>query len=249
MSEFFVADIGNSRIKWGRCTGECVSETVSLPHDDPAAWQRQLEIWQPRPEQRWCVAGVHPQRRDALLAWLRQRFSQVTLLQYAAQLPLRVALERPDTVGIDRLLDAVAANARRDPGRPAVIVDAGSAVTVDWLDDEGVFRGGAIFPGLRLMAQSLNSYTALLPLIAITSATPNMPGASTVAAMEAGIYWTVVGGIEKLVGRLALQANTAPAVFLTGGNAQLLTPGLQSSVIVWPEMTLEGTRLSADGRR
>ena len=87
------------------------------------------------------------------------------VLQYAGELPLRVELEKPDHVGIDRLLDAVAVNSRRAPGVPAVIIDAGSAVTVDLVDGAGAFRGGAILPGLRLMAKSLHDYTALLPLI------------------------------------------------------------------------------------
>ena len=82
-------------------------------------------------------------------------------------MPLEVELEHPDKVGIDRLLNAVAANRRRQEHVAAILVDAGSAVTVDYLDGNGVFRGGAIFPGFRLMARALHDYTALLPIVDI----------------------------------------------------------------------------------
>src|SRR5205823_11315500 len=95
------------------------------------------------------------------------------------QLPLSVALAEPAKVGIDRLLNAVAANTLRPRDMPVVIADIGSAVTVDWLDENGVFKGGAIFPGLRLMAKALNDYTALLPLVEIWRNLPPLPGTST----------------------------------------------------------------------
>jgi type III pantothenate kinase len=240
----YVVDIGNSRIKWGRCTEERVGDIVSLPLNDPEIWQRQLDTWQPAAAARWCLAGVNPPRRDALVEWLRQRFEHVTVLHSASQLSLHVALERPDAVGIDRLLDAVAANARRAPGQPAIIVDAGSAVTVDWLDETGAFRGGAIAPGLRLMSQALNAYTALLPLVSITMPAPPLPGTATRPAIEAGLYWMCVGGINMLLARLCeLSPATAPTVLLTGGDAPLLASHVPG--ILWPEMTLECIRIAA----
>src|SRR5437763_382181 len=108
-----VADIGNTRIKCGRCTAGAVADTRTLPPEDSSAWQRQLEHWDlPRPA-RWTVASVQPERCDRLVAWLRRRGDNVLELRSADQLPLRVLLEHPDWAGIDRLLDGVAANTRR----------------------------------------------------------------------------------------------------------------------------------------
>src|SRR5262249_4773991 len=146
----------------------------------------------------WVVSGVHPGRRDQLADWLRARGDTVHRVTSAAQLPLRVALAHPDRAGIDRLLDAVAVNTWRRPGTPAVVVDAGSAVPVDSLDPEGVFRGGAILPGLRLMAESLHAHTALLPLVEVRYDT-RAPGTTTVEAVQAGIVAAVVGAIEQLI--------------------------------------------------
>jgi type III pantothenate kinase len=246
MKPAVVADVGNTLIKWGRCADGVVTETCSLPPHDPAEWNRQAELWQLPTPSAWAVAGVHPARRERLAEWALARGHIVTLLLRADQLPLQVALEHPDRVGIDRLLDAVAANARRREGVPAVIIDAGSAVTVDYLDAGGVFVGGAILPGLRLMARSLHDYTALLPEIDVPRQPPSLPGTNTVAAMEAGVFWTAVGGIKALCDQYATRGPAPPDVFLTGGDGAILYPALGAGVQLWSAMTLEGIRLAAE---
>lgn len=252
MSVDVVVDVGNTRIKWGRCAGTRVAEAVSLPPDDVAAWQQQRQAWQCGRPLHWVISGVHPGLRDQLALWARQEGDTVELLESARQLPLVVRLEHPDRVGIDRLLDAVAANQRRPPLVPAVIVDAGSAVTVDYVDQDGAFCGGAILPGLRLMAKALNDYTALLPVVAVRPPVPAMPATSTRGAMEAGILAAVVGGIQTLTRELALRSTVPPQLYLCGGDGPVLGPVLNAATeftggtpfVVWPEMTLEGIRLS-----
>ncbi len=246
MTPDLVADIGNSRIKWGLCRNGQVVESVSLHPDDRAAWQHQTGIWNLSAAQAWTVCGVQPERRDALVDWLRRRGDRVTVLDSWKQLGLPVRVEYPDRVGLDRLLNAVAVAACLPSGTGAILIDAGSAVTVDWLDSTGAFGGGAIFPGLRLMTKALHDYTALLPLVEVPHSRPPMPGKSTVAAMEAGVFGAVVGGIQYLVQQLAAHTTGAPRVFLTGGDAVLLQAALDPGVAVWPHMTLEGLRLAAE---
>lgn len=246
MTPDIVVDIGNSRIKWGRCTSDAVVEAVSLPPDEPEGWTSQLERWRLWGPRAWVVASVQPERCARFVEWLRARGDTVLLLDSARQIPLRVALEVPDQVGLDRLLNAVAAVRRQPPCLPAVVVDAGTAVTVDWIDETGAFRGGAILPGLRLMAQALHDHTALLPLVEARQS-PKVPGTSTAEALQAGIFWSVAGGIYALVEQLRKRSERAApcSVFLTGGDAALVAPALDQSVIVWPFMTLEGIRVTA----
>ncbi len=239
-----VADVGNSRIKWGLCRDQAISDHVSLPADDPDSWARQLERWQLGPGSAWVVGGVQPQRRDSLRDWLQERGFFVRLLHAPAQLPLQVELEHPEQVGIDRLLNAVAVNQRRQPDQAAIIVDAGSAVTVDYLDANGAFRGGAIFPGLRLMAQALHEHTALLPLVDVRRVFLG-PGKSTQEALEVGLLHAVAGGIISLIQAYQAAADARAQVFLGGGDAELLAPALPLAAVVWPTMTLEGIRLAA----
>jgi type III pantothenate kinase len=160
-------------------------------------------------------------------------------------IPLRVLLPRPDHVGVDRLVDAVAANSRRTAGHAAAIIDAGSAITVDRLDETGAFLGGAILPGLRLMAEALHAHTALLPLVEPPRRIPPLPGKDTRAAVEAGLFWGVYGGIERILREYYLHCGPTLEVFLTGGDALLLKPAFPEAEF-WPSMTLEGIRLSAE---
>src|SRR5262249_26522535 len=110
----------------------------------------------------------------------------------------------------------------------------------------GAFAGGAIFPGIRLMAQALHDYTALLPLVNVEQASPAVPATSTTAAIEAGIYWAVVGGIQALIGRLVSTAKGRTEIYLTGGDGPLLAKALNHDFQLWPNMTLEGIRISAE---
>jgi type III pantothenate kinase len=245
MTPAVVVDVGNSRIKWGLCSDAGVTEAVSLLPDEPGVWLRQIEAWRLPCPTGWAVSGVHPQRRDALIDWLRARGDRAVLVDDPKGLPLRVLVERPDYVGVDRLLDAVAANSRRRPEAPVVIVDAGSAVTVDLVDGDGAFRGGVIFPGPRLMAKSLHDYTALLPVVELKHPIPAVPATATRPAMEAGIFWAVVGGVEAVTARYTREAGHSPDLFLTGGDGALLHPALPQFQH-WPTMTLEGIRLTAE---
>jgi type III pantothenate kinase len=249
MKPNIVVDVGNSRIKWGYCAEDRVVHKASLPPDDPTSWEEQVKGWDLRVGLQWAVAGVHPQRVERIIEWVRKRGDQITLIQDRQWLPIKMILvEEPHRVGIDRLLNAVAATSRVQRETSIFIIDAGSAVTVDWVDEEGAFRGGAIFPGPQLMAKALHDYTAAIPLVRTLTdsrdATPWLPGTSTVSAVEGGVFWAVAGGVEAILRQLG--ASGKRKVFLTGGDAQYVSAAMDLDVQVWPEMTLEGVRLAAE---
>jgi type III pantothenate kinase len=249
MTPHVVCDIGNTRLKWGLCAadGSCVMDAVSLP-DDPEAWAKRCQepFFREKtvPDTFWVLASVRPQRCARLEHWLLQQGYRVRILKHAAELPLEVKLPAPEKAGIDRLLNAVAARKRLRSGEPAVLIDAGSAITVDWLDEEHAFRGGAIFPGLNLMAQALHDHTALLPLVAIPDPPPDVPARDTVSAMQAGIFHTAAGGIERTVRLLVARSSVPPRIFLTGGDGPLLSKTLLCEL--WPWQTLEGILASVE---
>lgn len=245
MSGVIVVDVGNTCVKWGRCSAGRVAEVAVLPPNAPDTWERQFEQWA-GPASAWVVSGVHPGRRDTLVAWLRDRAATIRILDDYRQLPLDVRTEVPAQVGIDRLLNAVAANARRRPNHAAVIVDAGSAVTVDLVDDRGAFRGGAIAPGLRLMALALHDHTALLPAVAVDGA-QEPPGTTTVQAIRAGVFHCVLGGIVRLVAAYRRQWRGGIDVFVTGGDGALLLAQEPGLGVLWPAMTLAGILYAVAG--
>jgi type III pantothenate kinase len=254
-----VVDVGNTRIKWGLRDPAAprILRTASLP-DDPATWLTQRDEWHRAAllpaHASWVVASVQPHRAERLRRWVEGQGDRVEQLEFASQLPLAVGLEKPDHVGIDRLLNAVVAKPLLAPGQPAILVDAGSAVTVDWLDETHTFRGGAIFPGLRLMAEALHRYTALLPRVTVSVPVPEMPGPATIPAMQAGVFWAVVGGIDRAARRLCRLTAAEPKLFLTGGDGTFLLDALRPhgeplsclEPTLWPEQTLEGILHSAE---
>jgi type III pantothenate kinase len=140
------------------------------------------------------------------------------------------------------LLDAVAANRLRDPQRPAVVVDVGSAITVDLVSSDGAFLGGAILPGIAMSARALHEFTDLLPLIEMAELTVPPPalGTSTVPAMRSGLFWGAVGAIRQLTEQLSDSASGQPQIFLTGGAGPAVAQLLGQSAEHVPHLTLAG---------
>jgi type III pantothenate kinase len=242
MTARLVADIGNTRIKWGLCLPDGI-QVAAIPPDDPVAWTQQLRTWRADSAAEWAIAGVHPARRDRLAAWLRDQGASVREILDYRKLPIRADVVSPEKVGIDRFLNAVAVLARVPAGTPVVIVDAGSAVTVDLVDEIRTFRGGAIFPGLSLMTRALHQYTALLPKV--ETFTPiDVPGRDTTAAIRAGVFHAVCGGIDRLVERLTAGHGKA-RVLLAGGSSEISAGLTCRPEFVGSVLTLEGIRRTA----
>jgi type III pantothenate kinase len=223
-----------------------------LPPTDERVWASQRNEWLGSGTCVWVVSGVHPERVNHFKEWIRSRHDTFWSVEHADQLPLSAALEEPGKVGIDRLLNAVAANTLRPRDVPVVIADIGSAVTVDWIDENGVFKGGAIFPGLRLMAKALNDYTALLPLVELSPTLPELPGTTTRQAIEAGLTWSTAGGVVALADQMSVRAGVRqPFRLVTGGDSELLHAALNEIRPGWRQvsmLTLEGLRLTAEAK-
>jgi type III pantothenate kinase len=137
------------------------------------------------------------------------------------ELPIAVRTDQPEQVGTDRLLNGVTANYLRQPERPAIIVDMGSAITVDRVEADGAFAGGAILPGLALSARALHTGTDLLPRIKSgeTQPQPAVVGKNTSAAMAAGLYWGAIGAVREIVRQQMAEGDSPCELFLTGGDA------------------------------
>ncbi len=149
---------------------------------------------------------------------------------------------RPNTIGPDRLANAVAARHRF--GAPVVVVDFGTAVTFDVVDRHGNYVGGIIAPGLAAMTDYLHEKTALLPRIRIREPR-SIIGRNTEQAMLAGAVHGYRGLVRELIGRLRreLKAPRLPVV-ATGGYAKLIASDLPEISAVIPDLTLEGLRLA-----
>lgn len=149
---------------------------------------------------------------------------------------------RPKTIGADRLANSVAA--RKRFGAPVVVVDFGTAVTFDVVDERGNYAGGIIAPGLAAMTDYLHEKTALLPRIKIAEP-KRVVGKSTEEAMLAGAVYGYRGLVRELINELKREMNASRLpVVATGGYAELIAAGLPEIVAVEPNLTLEGLRLA-----
>ena len=247
-----VVDLGNSRVKWGRLgpSGE-LDASIALPTDDPAAWAEAWELWNPAGVEpsTWAVATVNPPAADRLDAFLQERgIRDVRWYRSAADVPLRHALERPETAGADRACAVVAAVALHPGGGPGLVVSCGTAITVDRIAADGTWQGGAIAPGLRLSARALHLLTAQLPEVDVSEAPPAW-GPSTLPALAAGVFWGVVGSIRELLERQATDLSPSPWLLWTGGDAPTLAPWVVGDdAHIVPDLVLQGLARVAHGR-
>lgn len=154
-------------------------------------------------------------------------------------------------MGVDRLADVLAANRLRQPDRPAIVVDYGSAITVNLISRRGAFVGGAILPGIDMTARALHAFTDGLPLVDVTDA-PEVLERSTIGAIRFGLYWGAVGAVREVIARLDPNYESTQ-IFLTGGGAPALAAELGQGTS-WqpqfvPHLTLAGVALAAAAAR
>ncbi|MGD9689340.1 MAG: type III pantothenate kinase [Phycisphaerales bacterium] len=163
------------------------------------------------------------------------------------EVPIRTELTPPLTVGVDRLLNALAAHSRS--GEACVVIDCGTAVTVDFVDQWGVFRGGCIAPGLGLSLWALHEQTAALPLVrsAEVKTLPAPPGKTTPDAMLAGCAAAIRGMVHHLVERYAELHGSYPRVIATGGDAPLILQDDDIVEHIVPDLTLMGLAAAWNG--
>jgi type III pantothenate kinase len=252
-------DIGNSSTKLGlfgsplaepgattllpQPTAATDLPTGQLPSDD-------LLNCLPAGPARWRVASVQREGQRLLAEWVQAHRPQddFRILTFR-DLPLAVHVDFPERVGVDRLAAAVAAAAIREPGRPAIVVDAGSAVTVDLVAADGAFEGGVILAGFRLQAEALFGGADLLPLamLAPQDEPPPVLGKNTEAAIRSGLFWGAVGAVRELIERLSEGLPARPHVFVTGGDLKRLAPLVAGDAQFVPNMVLAGIAI-ADGQ-
>lgn len=263
-------DVGNSRVKLGlfesRAGGRKEAAATALPEPartltlaPDAPWGDELARWlAPRgiAEVAWWLGSVRRDVAARLVEALRERGAEPPVLLAAGDLPLTVSVPRPDMVGIDRLLAAVAANALRKPQRSIVIVSVGTAITVNLVSYEGNFLGGAILPGIGLSARALHEFTDLLPKLDLVELGEPPPalGTATIPALHAGLFWGAIGGIRQLVEMYAKRCLAAgelhrPDLVLTGGAAPSVAGLIGESVRYEPHLVLSGIALAAAASR
>lgn len=145
----------------------------------------------------------------------------VLVIGEAVSLPMDVAVADRTALGVDRVCSAAAAYEQLNTS--CVVVDFGTAVTVDLIDEDGTFLGGAILPGLHMQMQALHEHAAQLP--GVQPGVPDLPyGRSTEQAIQVGVCRGLAGAVRGLVEGYATFLKRWPHVVATGGDLNLLAP-------------------------
>ena len=138
------------------------------------------------------------------------------------QLDIKVKIKKPEEMGADRLLHAMAV--KHCYKYPAIVVDFGTSTTYDVIDENGDHCGGTISPGVNLSMAALRQAAAALPKIAIRK-TETVIGKDTVHAMQSGLYWGIISSVEGMIARLSAEMGVKPFVIATGGLSPLFADG------------------------
>ena len=150
---------------------------------------------------------------------------------------IRLRVDEPAQVGVDRVANAVAA--REALGAPVIVADLGSVTTFDVVDAQGDLRGVVIAPGIRALGQALTASGAQLPKIDIDRP-EGLVGRNTVDAMRSGVYWGYVELVRGVIGRLTAEPGGPWQVVATGGLADRLAADVGGFERVDADLTLKG---------
>ena len=244
-----VLNVGNSRLAVGSFVAGELGEVTRVPLEGATAdtlAEHVGEAWlavQGRDNAAVVAASVNPAVNDLLAQAVAQATDgrRVVWVGKDLDLPIKVDTDEPEQTGVDRVL-AVAA-AYEQMGKACVVVDAGTAITVNVCDDKGRFLGGAIAPGVRMQLEALHDKTAQLP--AVRFAAPTEPwGKTTQQAILHGVFHGIRGMVKELVENYATEFGAWPDLVATGGDAATLFTDWDLVHAIAPNLVLYGIALA-----
>ena len=249
-----VCDVGNTETTIGVYEGETlrahwrIMTDVPRTADEYGLLLRQLLIDEginPTHIVGAAIASVVPRVTapmvDACKAWLQDR--PVLTVDGRSKLPITLDVEEPQTVGADRIVNTLAASQlfKRD----AIVVDLGTATTFDCITSDGVFLGGAIAPGVLVMAESLVRRTAKLPATELVLP-KKVIARRTEECIRAGVMYGAADAIDGMVRRIKKEwpRSETPLVIATGGLSETFQPICREINEIDPYLTLRGLQLA-----
>jgi type III pantothenate kinase len=256
-------DIGNSRVGLNVFTdGKAQDPAIRIHHADldkelattlETLWEKaQRESKEGDDEDpEIVIASVVPELTARIEKAARLLEARTQVIGRDIKVPVKTMLRDETTVGQDRLLAAIAAYVNVEAA--CAIIQVGTALVVDCIDDEGIFRGGAIAPGLMMSAKALHDFTAQLPESSLTPPADDVPyGRFTQEAINLGLYASARGAVRELLERYATALGNWPHVVATGGDAQALLGVLPDNGLVdsfVPDLVLQGAALTWEKNR
>ena len=191
------------------------------------------------------LASVVPPLTGTLCAMCESDFGLKALtVEPASNTGMPILYENPAEVGADRIVNSIAAYEQfgRGSGRPLIVLDFGTATTLDAVTAKGEYLGGAICPGVQISADALVQRAARLLRIDVRKPS-RVVGRTTVGAMESWLFWGYVGMVEGLIRRMGDELGGHAICVATGGLAPVIAPETSLIQHVDPDLTLRGLRM------
>ena len=188
------------------------------------------------------VSSVKPAWTKLVREIVRQTLGEkILLIGKNIPLPMDLQVDEPDKIGTDRVVSAAAAYAVAEDA--VAIADFGTAVTIDLVDEKGVFLGGVICPGPEIGAQALKENTAQLPKVKVTR--PKTPyGKTTSQAINCGVYYSAIGTLQEVIRRYAEKIGKWPQTVLTGSAAKVIKDDCDFIDSYVPNLVVKGIVLA-----
>lgn len=234
--------IGNTRTRMGVYVDDKLKETDTFVNSKldklAAALEGGFTPLRDRKDAVVLISSVKPMLNDTVSQIVTETLLQSPRwVERDVPIPIGRHLDREAMVGEDRLLNAAAAF---DVMKQAcVVVDAGTAITIDLVDGEGTFHGGAIAPGAQMMLDALNQRTAQLPEVAFETPAECV-GHNTIEAMRVGAFYGMRGMLRELLDQYAEVLGSYPAVIATGGDGAEIFKTFDLVDRFVPNLTLNG---------
>lgn len=240
-------DVGNTRIALGLCQQEQTSEVRRVAPQADEVFQALQAVFEQSPAGTIIAAcSVNSSNLRVLEAASERLGQQVLLVGRDVPVPIDTHLPEPERIGADRLCTAAMAYHRLE--HACVVADFGTAITIDCVNEDGLFLGGAILPGLAMGADALARGTAQLPRVPL--AKPEwVYGRNTVEAIAGGLVCGARGAVRGIVEGYATDLGHWPLVICTGGDAELVMGGSDLVQAIVPELCLMGVELAVMAAR
>lgn len=225
-------DIGNTYSKYGFFTGNNLSEQ-GLVHglDELGAFLKSRS----EDFERAIVCSVRYKYEQ--LSHLFPDSKEVLYLDHQTRIPVSMSYTTPETLGMDRLAAVIGAS-ELFPDKPVMVIDIGTCITYDYMNQSGVFEGGIISPGVELRYKAMHEYTQRLPLLDDREA-ETLIGDSTANAMRSGVINGITGEIEYMISQFLLKTPDLK-VIITGGGAKIFESRIKADIFVALEIVLVG---------
>ena len=234
-------DIGNTLTKFGLFKNNSLVEKTTI---STVRYQTADEINSQTNFQNIeaiIVSSVVPQIKDAYRKYAEKFFNLAPVfVANDFDFGLKIKYDAPEKLGVDRIVAAFAAVEKF--GKPCVVGDFGTATTIDAVNGDGEYLGGAIAPGIKIFAESLFQKTAQLPNIEIVKP-EKVIGDSTVKSIQSGVYFGYVGLVDGIIEQIVAELADKPRVVATGGFAELIAAESKRIETVDENLMLEGLNL------